>query len=72
MAFSLEGRYLASGGKDKMIAIWDLVSGELTQLIQVHTNYINSLAFTGDGSFLVSGDNDGVVRLWKLELGKLE
>jgi WD40 repeat protein len=42
------------------------MSGELLQLFQGHTHYVNSIAFSGDGSILVSADHDGVVRLWKI------
>ncbi|KAF5303940.1 hypothetical protein FQA39_LY01725 [Lamprigera yunnana] len=66
------GKYLASGGADDRIFIYDLQHRkELTQLTY-HNAVVNCLAFTPDASHLISGSSDGVLAIvrvgnWQLE-----
>jgi WD40 repeat protein len=71
LAFSNDGRLLASGGYDSTIKLWDLTSGRELHTLKGHTGSIAALDFSIDGRFLVSGSDDGSARLWNAQTGEL-
>src|ERR1700730_10050772 len=58
VAFSPDNRWLASGGKDDVIKIWDLATGNVLGTLYGHTSNINALAVSPDGKLLASGSGD--------------
>jgi WD40 repeat protein len=69
VAYSSDGTKIASASADKLIVIWDAMSGaELTRL-QGHTEQVDAVAFSPDGSRLVSCSPDKTVRLWDANSG---
>jgi WD40 repeat protein len=82
LAFSSDGRWLASGGYDKVIIVWNLSSGREEFRLGGHKNAttlqqslekeaISSLAFNSDGTRLVSMHVSGVIRMWNLQTRKM-
>jgi WD40 repeat protein/tRNA A-37 threonylcarbamoyl transferase component Bud32 len=67
-AFSLsgEGGYVATGGEDGLIHIWDLAGGREVTRWKAHDAAVTALTFSPDGTLLVSGAEDGAVRVWNL------
>jgi WD40 repeat protein len=55
VAFSPDNRWLASGGKDNLIKIWDLATGNVLRTLYGHTSNVNALAVSPDGKLLASG-----------------
>src|ERR671915_573161 len=66
MAFSPDGRILASGGHDSSVILWDPQRGQqLGEPLQMPGDVgVNSLAFSPDGRILASGGHDSSVILW--------
>jgi WD40 repeat protein len=58
VAFSPDNRWLASGGKDDVIKIWDLANGNVLRTLYGHTSNVNALAVSPDGKLLASGSGD--------------
>lgn len=71
LAFSPDGRLLASGSEQHRIFLWDVTTGRRLHALAGHTSRIRSLAFSPDGRWLASGGGDGTTRLWEVRTGRL-
>lgn len=71
LAFSRDGRILASGSFDGSIILWDVNAGRELTRIAAHNGSVSALAFSPNGDFLVSGSDDGSARVWRAKTGEL-
>lgn len=74
LAFSPDGKLLASGGDDRSLKIWDVKStlAQATHPAAGRDARIHDVAFSPDGARLASASEDGTLRLWNAETGKEE
>ncbi|MGH9445750.1 MAG: pentapeptide repeat-containing protein, partial [Terriglobia bacterium] len=70
VAFSPDGKRLASGGSDKTVRLWEAESGKKVATLRGHEESVMSVAFSPDGTRLASGGDDRTVRLWEAGSGK--
>ncbi len=56
--------FFASGGADRMVKLWDAVSGSSIRTYRGHRDFVSAVAFSPDGSTLASASRDGHVKLW--------
>ncbi len=67
LSFSLDGKLLASGSRDRAIKIWDIASGKQTHTVSGHTGWISDIKWSNDGKLIISGSSDKTVKMWDSE-----
>jgi WD40 repeat protein len=66
IAFSPDGKYLASGSWDMTVKLWSIEMQKEVTMLQGHSNYVWSVAFSPDGKYLASCSLDNTVKLWNI------
>jgi WD40 repeat protein len=70
LAFSPNGRALASGHVHGEVILWDADSGEKLRALSGHTDTVNWVTWSPNGKMLASLCQDSTVRLWNVESGQ--
>ena len=67
LAFSPDGKTLASGSADGRVRLWEVETGGILTSFSTHDGLVLALAFSVNGEVLASGGSDTLVRLWDLD-----
>jgi WD40 repeat protein/tRNA A-37 threonylcarbamoyl transferase component Bud32 len=70
LAFSPDGRQLASAGIDGKIKLWDAATERELRVLTGHPEAVLSVAFSADGTRLVSASRKHIVKVWDAATGK--
>lgn len=68
VAFSPDGKRIATASYDKSVKVWDSTSGKELANLTGHTAIVFSVAFSPDGNRLASGGQDRIVKLWNVNV----
>src|SRR5262245_13580552 len=69
VAFSPNGKQLASASEDRTVKMWNAGSGAALQTLEGHSDSVRVVAFAPDGKQLASASKHKTVRLWDTDSG---
>ncbi|MEG4218614.1 AAA-like domain-containing protein, partial [Microcoleus sp. Pol14C6] len=70
VAFSPDGKTLASASGDNTIKLWNLQNQKNIKTLTGHSGLVRSVAFSSDGKTLASARDDNTIKLWNPQTGK--
>jgi len=74
LAISTDGKFMASGGCDRIVRLWDISAGpkkaKLLRTIENHADWVQGIAFSNDGKFLATAARDKTAKVWDLTLNE--
>lgn len=70
IAFSPDGRILASGNSNGSLILWDVAGRRVLRKLGNGLGFIRAIKFTSDGRKLASASDNGTVKVWEVATGK--
>ncbi len=68
LAYSSDGKYLLSGGRDAVLKVWEVNEAyRLQQTINAHWYHINAIQYSPNGNFFATVSMDKTVKIWRAE-----
>jgi WD40 repeat protein/uncharacterized caspase-like protein len=70
VAFSPDGRLLATGSEDSTVKLWEVATGRELRVLAGHRDAVYGVSFSGDGRLLASASGDRTIRVWEVATGR--
>jgi WD40 repeat protein len=70
LAFSADGKMLASGGWDATVKLWDVATGKELASLTDRADKMWCVAFSADGKTVAAGSDDGTMTIWDVTTGR--
>jgi WD40 repeat protein/mono/diheme cytochrome c family protein len=67
VAFSPDSKFVAAGGADRAVRVWEVASGKLVALIEDHADWVTDLAFSPDGKRIATASRDKTCKVFDVE-----
>lgn len=61
-----DGKFIATGGDDKLVKIWSMPDGKRLHTLKGHRQRVTDVAVSPSGAIVVSAANERVTRIWKI------
>ncbi|QDV22020.1 WD40 domain-containing protein [Aureliella helgolandensis] len=70
LRFSPDGRWLASGGADKLCRLFDVESGEMIRAFEGHSHHVLAVDWQNNGQQLATASADNSIKVWSADTGE--
>jgi WD40 repeat protein len=70
VAYSPDGRTMASAGGDHLVKLWDVATGVCRAVLKDHGDNVRSVCWSPDGKTVATGSDDKMVKLWDAATGQ--
>lgn len=70
VSFSPDGKFIASGGLDKQVNLWNTSKQKLENDRVEHEDRVTDITFSPNGKIIASASEDGEIKIWNIDTGK--